>query len=59
MDTEWMYLALFALMIIFCCYPMMRMMMRGSGNADQNGDSTATNAKRRFEDDRHSAMNRG
>ena len=35
MNTEWIYLALFGLMLIFCCYPMMRMMMRGSDNEEQ------------------------
>ena len=30
MNTEWIYLALFGLMMVFCCYPMMRMMMNGS-----------------------------
>ena len=35
MNTEWIYLALFGLMMIFCCYPMMRMMMHGSDREEQ------------------------
>lgn len=30
MNIEWIYLVLFGLMMALCCYPMMRMMMKGS-----------------------------
>ena len=38
MNTEWIYLGLIALMLVFCCYPMMRMMMRGSDKEEHPKD---------------------
>ena len=38
MNTEWIYLGLIALMLVLCCYPMMRMMMSGLGEEKQPED---------------------
>jgi flagellar biosynthesis/type III secretory pathway M-ring protein FliF/YscJ len=38
MNTDWIYLVFIALMMAFCCYPMMRMMMRGADKEDQPQD---------------------
>lgn len=35
MDTELLYLVIFGLIMAFCCYHMMSMMMDGSGASDQ------------------------
>ena len=46
MNTEWIYLALFGLMMAFCCYHMMHMMMSGSDASEHSGERVQAKSTR-------------